>query len=58
MPGMTLEELQAKYPPADHEVYDQARARALLAGGLAELVYAMRSARQLHAGGASAPDGN
>lgn len=42
MAGMTLEELQAKYPPADHEAYDQARAAAVLAGALAELVYGMR----------------
>ena len=42
MAGITLEELQAKYLPADHEAYDQARAAAQLAGALAELVYGMR----------------
>lgn len=42
MAGMTLEELQAKYPTADPEVYDQARAAAMLAGALAELVDGMR----------------
>lgn len=42
MARMTLEELQAKYPVADQETYDEARAAALLAGALAELVYAMR----------------
>lgn len=40
MAGMTLEELQATYPAADHDAYDQARAFALVAGALAELVYA------------------
>jgi ribosome-binding protein aMBF1 (putative translation factor) len=43
MARMTLEELQAKYPAADQETYDEARAAALLAGALAELVYAMRT---------------
>jgi ribosome-binding protein aMBF1 (putative translation factor) len=43
MARMTLEELQAKYPAADQEAYDEARATALLAGALAELVYAMRT---------------
>jgi ribosome-binding protein aMBF1 (putative translation factor) len=42
MAGLTLEELQATYPPADHDAYDQARATALLVGALAERVYAMR----------------
>src|SRR5215469_2841906 len=42
MPGMTLEEVQATNPPADRDAYEQARAAALLVGGLAELVYAMR----------------
>jgi len=43
MARMTLEELQAKYPAADQQTYDEARAAALLAGALAELVYAMRT---------------
>ncbi len=37
MAGRTLEELRAKYPPADRDANDQARAAAILAGGLAEL---------------------
>lgn len=45
MAGRTLEELQAKYPPADRDAYDHARAAAILAGELAELVHAMRSRR-------------
>ena len=47
MARMTLEELQAKHPAADHEAYDQARASALLAGALAELVHAMRTSAGL-----------
>lgn len=43
MARMTLEELRADYPVADHAAYDEARAAALLAGTLAELVYAMRT---------------
>jgi len=43
MAGMTLEELQAKHPPADRDAYDRARAAAVLAGDLAEMVYAMRT---------------
>jgi ribosome-binding protein aMBF1 (putative translation factor) len=43
MAGITLEELQAKYPPANQDEYDQAHAAATLAGELAELVYAMRA---------------
>jgi transcriptional regulator with XRE-family HTH domain len=43
MPGTTLEGLQRKYPPADREEYDRARAAAELAGAMAELVYGMRS---------------
>jgi transcriptional regulator with XRE-family HTH domain len=43
MPGTTLEELQARYPPADQEEYDRARQAAELAGAMAELVYAMRT---------------
>jgi ribosome-binding protein aMBF1 (putative translation factor) len=43
MAGRTLEELQARYPPADRDAYDQARAAAILAGELAELVHAMRT---------------
>ena len=42
MAGMTLEELQAKYPPADRAAYDRARETAVLAGKLAEVVYALR----------------
>ena len=42
MAGMTLEELQANKPTADDEVYDQARAAAVLAGALAELANGMR----------------
>jgi len=47
MAGMTLEQLQAKYPPADRDAYDRARETAVLAGALAELVYAMRHRAQL-----------
>jgi len=47
MPGKTLEELQAEYPPADRDAYDQARAAAILAGELAELVHAMRTSAGL-----------
>ena len=43
LPGTTLEDLQRKYPPADREEYDRARAAAELAGAVAELVYGMRS---------------
>lgn len=43
MADITLEELQAKYPPVDREEYDQAHAAAELAGELAELVYGMRA---------------
>jgi ribosome-binding protein aMBF1 (putative translation factor) len=43
MAGKTLEELQGTYPPADRDAYDQARTAAILAGELAELVYAMRT---------------
>lgn len=43
MGRMTLEELQAKHPPADQAAYDQAREAAVLAGKMAELVYAMRT---------------
>jgi transcriptional regulator with XRE-family HTH domain len=43
MPATTLEDLQRKYPPADREEYDRARAAAELAGAVAELVYGMRS---------------
>jgi transcriptional regulator with XRE-family HTH domain len=43
MPGMSLEDLQRKYPPADREEYDRARSGAELAGAVAELVYGMRS---------------
>jgi hypothetical protein len=38
MHGTTLEDLQRKYPPADREEYDRARAAAELAGAVAELV--------------------
>ncbi len=47
MPGTTLEELQASYPPADQEEYDRARQAAELAGAMAELVYAMRTRANL-----------
>lgn len=43
MARLTLEELQAQYPPANREEYDRARAAAALAGQVAELVYAMRA---------------
>lgn len=43
MTGTTLEDLQARYPPADRDEYDRARAAAELAGAVAELVYAMRT---------------
>jgi ribosome-binding protein aMBF1 (putative translation factor) len=43
MARVTLQELQAKYPPADRDAYDQAYAAAVLAGELAELAYAMRA---------------
>jgi DNA-binding XRE family transcriptional regulator len=43
MARLTLEELRAKYPPTDKEEYDRAYAAAVLAGHLAELVYAMRA---------------
>ncbi|MBO0831087.1 MAG: helix-turn-helix transcriptional regulator [Actinobacteria bacterium] len=43
MPEMTLEELQAKHPPADQEEYDRAYAAAELAGAVAELVYGIRT---------------
>jgi transcriptional regulator with XRE-family HTH domain len=47
MPGTTLEDLQRKYPPANREEYDRARAAAKLAGDVAELVYAMRTRAEL-----------
>jgi predicted transcriptional regulator len=43
MARLTLEELPAQNPPANREEYDQAHAAALLAGQVAELVYAMRA---------------
>jgi transcriptional regulator with XRE-family HTH domain len=43
MPGTTLDDLQRKYPPANREEYDRARAAAELAGAVAELVYGMRA---------------
>ena len=43
MPGLTFEEMQQKYPPADREEYDRAHATAELAGAMAELVYGMRT---------------
>ncbi len=46
MARFTLEELKAQHPPADQEEYDRAHAAAVLAGHVAELVYAMRA----HAG--------
>jgi hypothetical protein len=36
MAGITLEELQAKYPPADRDEYDRAYAAASLAGVIAD----------------------
>jgi len=47
MAGITLEELQAKYPPADQDAYDEAYKAATLAGALAELVYTMRTSAGL-----------
>jgi ribosome-binding protein aMBF1 (putative translation factor) len=43
MAGITLDELQARYPPEDREEYDRAYAAATLAGELAELVYTLRA---------------
>lgn len=43
MAGMTLEELQAQYPPGDKDAYRRARETAVLAGELAELVHGMRT---------------
>jgi ribosome-binding protein aMBF1 (putative translation factor) len=43
MAGMTLEELQAQYPPADKDAYGRARETTVLAGELAELVHGMRT---------------
>jgi transcriptional regulator with XRE-family HTH domain len=47
MPETTLEELQARHPPADQDEYNRARGAAELAGAMAELVYAMRSQARL-----------
>ena len=43
MANITLDELRARYPPADREEYDRAYATATLAGQLAELVYTLRT---------------
>jgi DNA-binding XRE family transcriptional regulator len=43
MANITQDELRAKYPPEDRDEYDRAYAAAILAGQLAELVYALRA---------------
>lgn len=43
MARLTLDELQLKNPPADLAEYDHARQAAVIAGQVAELVYALRT---------------
>src|ERR1700722_18071314 len=47
MTSRMLEQLQAKYPPANQDAYAQARAAAILAVDLAELVHARRTSAGL-----------